>query len=40
MEAALEATCGILSDVDWTMDDILAMKREEWALEERKLDRL
>lgn len=40
MLAALDETFGLCADSQWTMDDFLAMKREEWALEERKLNRL
>lgn len=40
MMAAIDATYGLSADEDWTMEDVLKMKREEWELEERKLNRI
>jgi len=39
MLAALDELDGLCLDASWTMDDVLAMKREERAIEERKLNR-
>jgi hypothetical protein len=40
MLAAMDELYGACEDADWTMNDILAMKREERLLEDRKLKRL
>lgn len=38
IEAILDELHGLCADENWTMEDILAMKREERELEERKMN--
>jgi len=38
IEILLDELHGLCADENWTMDDILAMKREEKELEERKMN--
>lgn len=39
MLAAIDEDFGMLADTDFTMDDVIEMKREEARLEERKMNR-